>query len=389
MNTKPLAFVLLILAGISSPLAQADLPQAYDLKILFTDSRGYSAAWDINDSGWVVGTRVNFTVATLWKDGAATNLSPSRFEATAYGINNKGQIAGSLERENAPNSWFHDAVVWNDGNPTRLNLLPTAIHANAYGINDTGQVVGSSQLSSATVPTIWNGTTPTQLITPAGGPFSEQGEARAINNKGQIVGWGGSGRASLWEESGFTDLEPDNVYGGKANSINESGEIVGYRWTYENESLGNPVLVQAAYWNNGSVTNLPTLNEADFYSEAFDINNQGVIVGMSMSRDYGGAVIWEQGQIYDLNIFLDDSLRAEGWYLAEATAINDKGQIVGIIDNRDIPYSGSAFLLTPVPEPETYAMLLAGLGVIAITFLRRKRSLEDCPKYFHNLLVRG
>lgn len=62
----------------------------------------------------------------------------------------------------------------------------------------------------------------------------------------------------------------------------------------------------------------------------------------------------------DLNSLIDP-LSGTGWSLLEATDINDAGQIVGTG-----LYGGltRAFLLTPVPEPESWAMLLVGLGVI-------------------------
>ncbi len=39
--------------------------------------------------------------------------------------------------------------------------------------------------------------------------------------------------------------------------------------------------------------------------------------------------------------------------------------------------SGGHLLITAVPEPETYAMLLAGLGFLGFVVRRKKRSLQD------------
>ena len=48
--------------------------------------------------------------------------------------------------------------------------------------------------------------------------------------------------------------------------------------------------------------------------------------------------------------------------------INNLGQISG---TGTINGATRAFLLTPVPEPETYAMMLAGLSVLG--FMRRRK----------------
>ena len=118
---------------------------------------------------------------------------------------------------------------------------------------------------------------------------------------------------------------------------------------------------------------LGTLGGVDAFSSASDINHSGQIVGGSTFTpdDEGVAVIWDNGQIYDLNSFLDASLVQEGWVLAGANAINDSGQILAFMVNTQLG-GGRNALLTPVPEPETYAMLVAGLGLLGLTARKRK-----------------
>jgi hypothetical protein len=55
-------------------------------------------------------------------------------------------------------------------------------------------------------------------------------------------------------------------------------------------------------------------------------------------------------------------------FLTQATAINDLGQIVA--NGAD----GQAYLLTPIPEPSTYAALLAA-AVFGLVALRRRRGV--------------
>jgi len=58
-----------------------------------------------------------------------------------------------------------------------------------------------------------------------------------------------------------------------------------------------------------------------------------------------------------------------------ASSINDQGQIIGFAFNHATSASGT-FLLTPVPEPETYAILVAGLGLLGLT-ARKRRAPAD------------
>jgi probable HAF family extracellular repeat protein len=72
----------------------------------------------------------------------------------------------------------------------------------------------------------------------------------------------------------------------------------------------------------------------------------------------------------DLNSLVPGS----GWTLESATAINDSGQIVGMGTNP--AGQGDAFLLTPVPEPCTLALL--DIGAISLfAYARRRRVTSD------------
>lgn len=56
----------------------------------------------------------------------------------------------------------------------------------------------------------------------------------------------------------------------------------------------------------------------------------------------------------------------------QASGSNDQGWIAGDAYNSSIQQT-HAFLLTPVPEPETYAMLLFGLGLMGMVVRRKKQ----------------
>jgi hypothetical protein len=95
--------------------------------------------------------------------------------------------------------------------------------------------------------------------------------------------------------------------------------------------------------------------------------------GMADSFDYSHAILWDGDATVDLNSLLDANLAQAGWVFREAVGINDRGDIVGNMRNR-FTAAQHAVLLSAVPEADTYAMLLAGLGMIGFMARRRQAS---------------
>lgn len=101
------------------------------------------------------------------------------------------------------------------------------------------------------------------------------------------------------------------------------------------------------------------------------INDRNWVVGSapdegSLDRQ---AFLWRNGREVDLN----DLLAADsgGWDLVSARDVNDRGQIVGW----DI-FNGlnRAYLATPVPETESWVLMVAGMGVLGRKMRRRSRA---------------
>ena len=105
----------------------------------------FSAAWDINAAGQVVGSSTGadgITHAVLWEAGVVRDLGNLGGRATiAYGINDAGQVVGISIPADGP----IDGFLWRDGVMTKL---PTPGNGDGAGsdINGAGQVVGGHYL---------------------------------------------------------------------------------------------------------------------------------------------------------------------------------------------------------------------------------------------------
>jgi uncharacterized membrane protein len=113
-------------------------------------------------------------------------------------------------------------------------------------------------------------------------------------------------------------------------------------------------LNQAMLWQNGSAFPLNTPGVID--SQAESINDSGVVVGYA-----GRAAIWQNGPGQLLNNLIDPGL---GWDLQDAMDINSAGDIVGwgYHNGGTIQH---AFLLTAVPSPGAPATVAIAAVVIA------------------------
>lgn len=185
----------------------------------------------------------------------------------------------------------------------------------ARAINNRGQVVGASQTSDNSVrAVIWNGAAVSELGT-VNGEFSV---AYDINNAGQVVGYmsrSGIPYPATWSGASGTYLEAP-AGGGVAYAINASGLITGTR-----ELVLNTADL-ATLWTGGTFSDLGTLGGAKRVPAG--INEAGDIVGyttLGPSNYTEHAALWKNGAIVDLG--------GLGEFDSHAKAINNRGQIVG------------------------------------------------------------
>lgn len=323
-----------------------------------------STARAINNSGQVAGWYVDDrdgAIAVRWDSYKPTSLGSSGYPGA---INSAGQIAG----------YSSTAIIWNGDIPTPLGTLGGTINV-ANGINDFGQVTGYSSDASSVVHAVkWAGQT-ISLLASLGG--TESG-GMAINNAGQVAGFSRTAddvyRATIWNGTTPTNLGTLGGHGSVALGINESGQVAGFSWT-----VGN-LAQHAVFWDGNTLRDIGVLGGTNLdpifgppMSVALGLNDAGQVVGYSSGFSSNGfavshAFVWKSGSMIDLNSFLDGSTATAGWVLNDARGINDHGSIVGTAVNT-ITGERHAFVLAvpvPVPEPSTYAMLLAGLALLGV-----------------------
>ena len=246
----------------------------------------YSWAYDINDTGSIVGKSYytdnvgdSGMLAFLWENGTMRDLGVG-FYSEAFAIDNAGHVVGSANR-NDGGLWR--AFLWQEGVTTDLGTLGGQYSA-AYDVNPAGQVIGESEVASHAVHAfLWENGTMTDLGT-LGGTSSH---ATAINEAGQVVGWSanasGANHAFLWENGTMTDLGTLGGNSSAASGINDASLIVGTSQT-SNSSHG-------FLWVNGLMTDLGTLGGSS--TAAYGINDADQVVGESqVSTGLYHAFLW-------------------------------------------------------------------------------------------------
>jgi probable HAF family extracellular repeat protein len=358
-----LALALTVLAaaqGMSAPFAITDLG---------TLGGTFGVATAINDVGHVVGhsaTAEGATHAFLWQSGTMTDLgslSGGGGDSYATGINNLDQVVGY---STTADGTAH-AVLWQSGTMTDMNSLIPAesgwVLRVATAINEVGQIVGWGAKGGQPRAFRWQSGTVTDL-----GTLGGDSSASAINDLGQVVGYSitaeGAAHAFLWQSGAMTDLGTLSTTGGDsyATGINNLGQVVGYSTTDFIDDFGitGP---HAFVWQDGQMTDLHfSLTIIAHESYAMGINNAGQVVGWSSDFLSGCAILYPT----DLNSLIPAD---SGWVLdGGASAINDAGQIVGAGGP-----GTRAFLLSPSPlaslrlDPTTVVPGTSSTGTVTLT----------------------
>ncbi len=198
-------------------------------------AEGGSAALGINNNNQVVGycfTKGSYH-AFIWDKNAGTRDLHSEIGGTssaACSINNKGAVVGYLLQGGVYNSFLWEE----EKTPIAIDDLLWGLSSVAMSINDSGTITGYAFSHESYKPFIYNPANGAKLIPTLGG---KEGYAYDINNKGTVVGRSklrdGTFHAFMWSNGNAVDLNDLIPEGSQwvleeARAINEHGEIVGY-----------------------------------------------------------------------------------------------------------------------------------------------------------------
>lgn len=351
---------------------------SYSITYVGRPRDGFDARAGINNMDEIGGLKLTQGAGpyqgVIWNGDAYTTLVQ---DGGVYALNDRNQAAGVLNLSQGGQAFF-----WSDG------VLQTigGVGSIALGMNDRDQVVGSHALDNNNFPFIWSGGALRDV--PIAGYSS--GVAYDINDRGQVVGFveGPLSSTSSFTHpfgydptNGLRDLGTLGGACGGAFSINDKGQIVGYACLVGQTPSSNPGYHPFLY-DLGKMTDLGTIDRLS-WGLATSINSAGTVVGYDGSI-LNGVVqyrpfLYTDGHTYDLNTLIP---AGSGWTLELANGINDQGDIAGygVIKGVQVaflmsPCTGRHCTVTepviPTPEPATYLLLAAALGVALVTHRSR------------------
>ena len=271
--------------------------------------------------------------AAVWNGGSFSAIpnTSGGSNSVAFDVNGSGQIVGGAET-GTPNVFR--AFLLTAGTMTDLGTLGGS-SSFATGINSAGQIVGSSNIATSESQAFLRDGGRMRSLGTLGGSSSE---ANGINSAGQIVGnaqlAGNTSRHAFLYDGGMQDLGTLGGQTSNATAINDVGQVVGY------SQIAGQTDDHAFLYSGGRMQEL----SPSTVSTAWSINNKGHIVGsMTVSPTRTHAFRYCEGTLTDLNTLVP----AGTGELLDAFDINDQGEIVGIGSMTASPGLEQAVILTP------------------------------------------
>ena len=274
-----------------------------------------------------------------------TDLGPFGEFTENREINFAGQVAGVASNN------VSRAVIWNGSIPTYLGLPSGGPQSVAEGLNNVGQAVGFAfgLLNTVSRAVLWNGTVPTDLG--AGGAYQ-------INDSGQIAGiLVGTTRTGAVRWDGTTPVELSSPAGtsSAAYGINSVGQVIGH-------IVGADDVLHATIWNGTTPTILGPLGGGQ--TLAYGVNALGQVAGVGTTADgEPHGILWDGTSPIDLGLLVLGGVSV-------ANAVNTFGDVVGLAssvsyDMEDPLYRG--FIYTGGTMYNLNSFLLTDSDVVIVS----------------------
>ena len=368
------ATAALILTAVS---AQAS-PASYHISLLPQD-RSYSA---FNDLGQAVsGTQLYDS-----RSGTFTTLvtAPAGWSMNLLGLNNAGDAYGVMGNgTQLLNFVYHDGAVRSFASQTVISYhpisgLPYYAYTTPTGINNSGE------LAVQWYSSLFNDTFSGRMDVATGAVITQKsGLYGALSDNGNMAVMRGN-QVNLIDANGQIQYLP--YQGLIARALNDEGQLAG--------SIGNNGFV----YDDGVLTSFR--NDTTQYDaqgqvirgvvggsvQVGGINELGQVVGKQGTLGSGLGYLYSDGEFQYLN---DLTNLVDGWNIVDATSINELGQISAKAcktQNVSAVWTDCASVLLvpdaltqPVPEPQTAALLVAGLGALAWVRRRVRPSNPSTP----------
>ncbi len=305
--------------GVPAAWGQEPTYQLTDLGLLGAPADKPHA---LNLAGVAVGTRSlpgregPFSRAFIYTN-TFQELGPAGTMTFASDLNTQGDAVGWSRVPQAGSRQVDRAVLWQKGRHIELGTFGGS-SSRAYGINERADITGTAQTTNGAFHAfLWRQGKVLDLGTLGG----SNSYGHALNSALDIAGVAETAQqlrhAFLYTGGKMRDLGTLGGLLSQANSLNEAGDIVGFAQNTAGQT-------RAFVYTKAKLTDLGTLGGQG--SQANAINNRQHIVGMAQlaNGDYR-AFLYRDGKMSDLTQLLPPN---SGWFLLEATDINESGQIL-------------------------------------------------------------
>ena len=324
------AFMLCALAGIAfaRPEPRALTPQKYVFVELGTLGGNMSWATQVNNAGDIVGW-----AGTV--KGPYTDIDPE-YHGFVYSngamrdLGRGGEnSAARVVNDSGTIAGYTDSagvVQWRRGQQGVL-----AFRGTPYGMNSSGTFVGTYDGAAGDFRAfVYRGHVLTELGT-LGGAWSS---GAAISDRDVVVGSSvnkdGLVRGFIHERGVMREI---GTFGGpmsQAYDVNSRGVVVG--------SAGNATDGVQAFIHDGTLRPLFPATSPQEISEAYAINDPGQVVGMLNGEGF----LWSNGKLTMLRDLLTEEQKLQ-WGVLTPQDINDRGWIVGVASSEGVNGTAGGF----------------------------------------------